>query len=81
MLPSDHGGSASVHGHALGHDTYARHHPEQTLLYQLIEKHYPALVEQLDTQGRSLPVEPSGRRGIATAGRAMYRQRRFRLFV
>ena len=25
----------------LGHATYERHRPEQTLLYQLIEKHYP----------------------------------------
>ena len=32
---------------ALGHATYERHRPEQTLLYQLIEKHYPALIEQL----------------------------------
>jgi hypothetical protein len=28
---------------ALGHATYERHRPEQTLLYQLVEKHYPAL--------------------------------------
>jgi hypothetical protein len=27
---------------ALGHATYERHRPEQTLLYQLIEKHYTA---------------------------------------
>ena len=31
---------------ALGHVTYERHRPEQTLLYQLIEKHYPALIER-----------------------------------
>ena len=41
---------------ALGHATYERHRPEQTLLYQLVEKHYPALVEQLDFQGKSLPT-------------------------
>ena len=29
---------------ALGQVTYERHRPEQTLLYQLIEKHYPALI-------------------------------------
>jgi len=40
---------------ALGQATYERHRPEQTLLYQLIEKHYPALVEQLDVQGKYLP--------------------------
>ena len=26
---------------------YARHRPEQTLLYQLVEAHYPAFVEYL----------------------------------
>jgi hypothetical protein len=41
---------------ALGHATYERHRPEQTLLYKLVEKHYPALVEQLDAQGKSLPL-------------------------
>jgi ribosomal protein S27E len=41
---------------AFGHTTYERHRPEQTLLYQLVEKHYPALVEQLEFQGKSLPA-------------------------
>ena len=41
---------------ALGRATYERHRPEQTLLYRLIEKHYPALIEQLDTQGKCLPA-------------------------
>jgi hypothetical protein len=36
--------------------TYERHRPEQTLHYQLVEKHYPALIEQLDAQGKSLPL-------------------------
>jgi hypothetical protein len=31
---------------------YERHQPEQTLLYQLVETHYPALVDQLAQQGR-----------------------------
>jgi hypothetical protein len=35
---------------ALGRATYERHHPEQTLLYQLIEKHYPTLIEELGAQ-------------------------------
>lgn len=35
--------------------TYERHQPEQTLLYQLVEAHYPALVDQLAQQGKSLP--------------------------
>jgi hypothetical protein len=39
----------------LGHSTYERHRPEQTLLYQLVEKHYPVLVNQLAQQGKSLP--------------------------
>ena len=30
--------------------------PQWSLLYQLIEKHYPVLVTQLDAQGRSLPT-------------------------
>jgi len=45
-----------VYVHALGHVTYEGHHPERTLLYQLIEQYYPALVEPLDAQGRSLPT-------------------------
>ena len=34
---------------------YGRHRPEQTLLYQLVETHYPAFVDQLAQQGKSLP--------------------------
>ena len=40
---------------AFGHTTYERHQPEQTLLYQIVEAHYPALVDQLAQQGKSLP--------------------------
>jgi hypothetical protein len=40
---------------AFGHTTYERHQPEQTLPYQLVEAHYPALVDQLAQQGKSLP--------------------------
>ena len=54
MLRTGNGGFAPAH--ALGHATYERHRPEHTLLYRLIEEHYPTLVEQLDTQGRSLPT-------------------------
>ena len=35
---------------------YARHRPEQTLLYRLIEAHYPAFVEHLAARERTLPV-------------------------
>ena|SRR3990167_77289 len=35
---------------------YERHRPEQTLLYQLVETHYPEFCAQLDAQGRRLPA-------------------------
>ena len=35
--------------------TYKRHRPEHTLLYQLVEHHYPEFLEQLSRQGKSLP--------------------------
>ena len=41
---------------ALGHATYERHRPEQTFLYKLVEQHYPALKEQLEAQGKRLPL-------------------------
>src|SRR5262245_39235378 len=34
---------------------YARHQPESTLLYQVIDKYYPIFVSQLAAEGRSLP--------------------------
>lgn len=34
---------------------YARHRPEATLLYQLVERHYPAFREMRAEAGRSLP--------------------------
>ena len=40
---------------SLGDVAYERHQPEQTLLYQLVEAHYPALVDQLAQQGKFLP--------------------------
>ena len=55
MLSPGTGGAAPVYGHAPSHAAYERHRPEQTLLYQLVEKHYPALVEQLESQGKNLP--------------------------
>ena len=36
---------------------YARHRPERTLLYQLIEAHYPAFVEHLAARGRTLSAQ------------------------
>ena len=35
---------------------YERHCPEQTLLYQLVEEHYPAFVAELAAQGREVPA-------------------------
>jgi hypothetical protein len=34
---------------------YARHRPEATLLYRLVEQHYPAFRELRAETGRSLP--------------------------
>lgn len=34
---------------------YERHKPEQTLLYQIIEKHYPDFSSLMEEQGRPLP--------------------------
>ena len=34
---------------------YERHRPERTLLYQLVEEHYPAFNAHLAAQGRALP--------------------------
>jgi hypothetical protein len=55
MLSPDKDGSAPVCEHTLGPATYERHRPE-SLLSQLIEKHYPTLVGQLEAQDKSLPT-------------------------
>jgi hypothetical protein len=34
---------------------YARHRPEQTLLYQLVERHYQAFLAAREAAGRPLP--------------------------
>jgi len=34
---------------------YARHSPDQTALYQLVERYFPELAELLAEQGRPLP--------------------------
>ena len=34
---------------------YARHRPEQTLLYQLVEQHYAAFLAAREVAGRPLP--------------------------
>ncbi len=39
----------------VGAAVYARHRPERTLLYQLVQEYYPALKAHLAAQGRALP--------------------------
>jgi len=34
---------------------YARHRPERTLLYQLVEAHYPTFAATMALQGKALP--------------------------
>jgi len=34
---------------------YQRHRPEQTLLYQIVNQHYPEFLAQLSAEGKSLP--------------------------
>ncbi len=35
---------------------YKRHRQEQTLLYQIIERHYPAFRDEMAAQGKALPL-------------------------
>ncbi len=35
--------------------SYQRHRPEQTLLYRIVDEHYPAFTAHLAEQGRELP--------------------------
>ena len=34
---------------------YARHLPERTLLYALVQAHYPDFIARIEAEGRSLP--------------------------
>ena len=45
---------------AQGVHRYERHRPEQTLLYQLVEQHYPAFVETGTTVPITLTLIPVG---------------------
>jgi len=40
---------------SVGAPAYERHRPEKTLLYQLVEQHYPEFVTQLTAEGKVLP--------------------------
>jgi hypothetical protein len=53
MLPLPAGREASA---GVAASRYERHRPERTLLYQLVEEHYPALKAQLATQGSTVPA-------------------------
>ena len=35
---------------------YRRHRPEETVLYQIVEQHYPAFAALMSDQGRELPA-------------------------
>ncbi len=35
---------------------YTRHRPEATLLYDLVDQHYPPFLAALEQDGRSLPT-------------------------
>lgn len=50
-----HNAAANKVGPASQSYHYQRHQPEQTLLYQIIEKHYPAFTTHLAQQGIELP--------------------------
>ncbi len=39
---------------------YQRHRPERTLLYQIVEQHYPAFVAHMAEQERPLPNTSHG---------------------
>jgi ribosomal protein S27E len=52
MLPLPAGREASLDAGAF---VYERHRPEQTLLYQIIEQHYPDFLSAMEAQGRPLP--------------------------
>jgi hypothetical protein len=34
---------------------YARHRPEETLLYRIVDDYYPDFLARLEAEGRSLP--------------------------
>ena len=52
---SHHAAARSAGREEPGAGRYRRHDPKQTLLYQIIEQHYPAFAAHLATQGTELP--------------------------
>jgi hypothetical protein len=47
---------AAITDRSLHSQPYKRHRPEQTLLYQIIERHYPELSDVMAMQGKPLPL-------------------------
>ena len=45
-----------AHTETGGAGHYRRHRPEQTLMYQIVEQHYPEFVSLMRAQGRELPA-------------------------
>ena len=50
-----HWGAGREAGLGEGAHRYERHRPEQTLLYRLVEQHYPAFVAELAAAGGKCP--------------------------
>ncbi|MBK6585569.1 MAG: transposase [Gammaproteobacteria bacterium] len=69
-----------AHGRqAAGGLAYARHRPEETRLYRLVEQHYPAFVASLAEQGKVLPAYvEKGVRGLPEVRAARARLLRVR---
>ena len=42
---------------------YQRHQPEKTLLYRIVEQHYPAFLTHQEAEGKTLPDFANGRSG------------------
>ena len=52
---------------------YERHQPEETLLYQLVQQHYPAFKASLEAQGQNLPrYIQQAFEGLLQSGRLEY---------
>ena len=64
--PAGLGGQISVRAYA---PNYERHRPEQTLLYQIIDKHYPDFLAQLAAEGEWGDAFPNKLLGTATLDR------------
>jgi len=47
---------SQAHTTTVGGGHYRRHQPELTLLYQIVEQHYPEFASLMRAQGRKLPA-------------------------